>query len=216
MLPILPNWSVSYASFQCLLVFLFVCLFICWVPSRSKRLLIISALFIAMLHPSQMEFYSCETKSTTSPYNISRLFPTSNLISITVHCQSFPATENVSISKRSSLFLSTSTTWAWWIILEFFFRFSSKISSEIEKVPQFWKCHNNTGQVNGKHAELPWVIVVRCNCTKAAIVKVSQCSSALLMCTCIGFSRYSKAIVKVTQLSSDWNEWRLRGTLWLA
>ena len=31
----------SNASFQYLLVFLFVCLFICWVPSRSKRLLII-------------------------------------------------------------------------------------------------------------------------------------------------------------------------------
>ena len=31
----------SNSSFQYLLVFLFVCLFICWVPSRSKRLLII-------------------------------------------------------------------------------------------------------------------------------------------------------------------------------
>ena len=85
-----------------------------------------------MLHPSQMEFY-CET----SPYNISRLFPTSNLISITVHCQSFPATENVSIRKRSSFFLSTSTTWAWWIILEFFLGFLLKYQVKLRKFRNF-------------------------------------------------------------------------------
>ena len=80
MLPILPNWSGSNASFQYLLVFLFV-----------------------------------------------------------LHCQSFPATENVSISKRSSLFLSTftSTTWAKWIILEFFLGFLLKYQVKLRKFRNF-------------------------------------------------------------------------------